>query len=364
MLSERQASLLKILVGEYVASASPVGSSAIVKKYGLPVSSATVRNEMAELEESGFVTHPHTSAGRVPSDRGYRYYVQSLPAPIPLASPVQRTIRQQFHQVELEVEEWSRLAASVLAQLVQNAALVTTPKASDVRLRHLELVELHASLAMLILVLREARVKQQMVTLARPTDPNELHAVSVRLNQLLAGGGPREIAQVSREVSLTPLEQQIPIVFKLLSTAEPSADGGFTMHWSVRPLDYLDRKSEITIDGVLQEVDLGSLEVNATGGMTQQLPSLTITGKANPFTGRDITAAVKFTGSFCEAKPAPTRLEAPNFYCGTLAGNITSPLVLSLDGSFYTIERIVDGVIPSPVIVGCDGLEANPPKPL
>ncbi|MFN8533209.1 MAG: heat-inducible transcriptional repressor HrcA [Dehalococcoidia bacterium] len=209
MLSERQASLLKILVGEYVASASPVGSSAIVKKYGLPVSSATVRNEMAELEESGFVTHPHTSAGRVPSDRGYRYYVQSLPAPIPLASPVQRTIRQQFHQVELEVEEWSRLAASVLAQLVQNAALVTTPKASDVRLRHLELVELHASLAMLILVLREARVKQQMVTLARPTDPNELHAVSVRLNQLLAGGGPREIAQVSREVSLTPLEQQI-----------------------------------------------------------------------------------------------------------------------------------------------------------
>ncbi len=162
----------------------------------------------------------------------------------------------------------------------------------------------------------------------------------------------------------TPLEQQIPIVFKLLSTAEPSADGGFTMHWSVRPLDYLDRKSEITIDGVLQEVDLGSLEVNATGGMTQQLPSLTITGKANPFTGRDITAAVKFTGSFCEAKPAPTRLEAPNFYCGTLAGNITSPLVLSLDGSFYTIERIVDGVIPSPVIVGCDGLEANPPKPL
>lgn len=209
MLSERQANLLKIIVGEYVASAAPVASSSLVKKYQLPVSSATVRNEMAELEENGFVTHPHTSAGRVPSDRGYRYYVESLPEPLPLPEPVRRAIRREFRQVELAIEVWSRLAATILARVVQNAALVTAPKAPDVRLRHLELVELHATLAMLILVLREARVKPQMVTLARPTDQEELHAVSARLNQLLAGAGPAEIARVGREAPLSPLEQQV-----------------------------------------------------------------------------------------------------------------------------------------------------------
>ncbi|MCS6802644.1 MAG: heat-inducible transcriptional repressor HrcA [Chloroflexota bacterium] len=226
MLSERQAALLKIIVGEYVASAAPVGSSSLVKKYRLPVSSATVRNEMAELEENGFVTHPHTSAGRVPSDRGYRYYVESLPEPLPLPEPIRRAIRREFRQAELDVEEWSRLAATVLARLVQNAALVTAPKASDVRLRHLELVELHATLAMLILVLREARVKPQMVTLARPTDQEELHAVSARLNQLLAGAGPKEIDRVGREAPLSPLEQQILAATKRSLEALASAAAG------------------------------------------------------------------------------------------------------------------------------------------
>jgi heat-inducible transcriptional repressor len=227
MLSERQATLLKIIVGEYVASAAPVGSSLLVKKYRLPVSSATVRNEMAELEENGFVTHPHTSAGRVPSDRGYRYYVETLPEPLPLPEATRRAIREAFQQAELAVEEWSRLAATVLARLVQNAALVSAPKASDVRLRHLELVELHATLAMLILVLREARVKPQMVTLARPTDQQELHAVSARLNQLLAGAEVSEIARVGREAPLSPLEQQILAAtrrsLEALGTADASA---------------------------------------------------------------------------------------------------------------------------------------------
>jgi heat-inducible transcriptional repressor len=209
MLSERQATLLKLIVGEYVASAAPVGSATIVKKYHLPVSSATVRNEMAELEEGGYVTHPHTSAGRIPSSLGYRFYVESLPAPLPLAEPVKQALRRPFAEVALAVDEWVRLAATALAQVVQNAVVVTTPRAIDVRLHHLELVELHATLALLILVLREARVKQQLLALDRPTDQEELHAVSARLNQLLAGAGPREVARVGREAGLSPLEQQV-----------------------------------------------------------------------------------------------------------------------------------------------------------
>src|SRR5262245_29369441 len=127
MLSERQSALLKLIVGEYVSTASPVGSKAIADKYHLGYSSATIRNDMADLEGAGYITHPHTSAGRVPSDLGYRYYVETIAADQALPDAIQRTIRHQFHQVEMEIEEWARLAASVLARVVQNATLVTLP---------------------------------------------------------------------------------------------------------------------------------------------------------------------------------------------------------------------------------------------
>lgn len=209
MLSERQAALLKLIVGEYVSTASPVGSKSIADKYRLGYSSATIRNDMADLEGAGYITHPHTSAGRVPSDLGYRYYVEAFNQDQALPDAIQRTIRHQFHQVEMEIEEWARLAASVLARVVQNATLVTLPKSPDVRLHRVELVELHASLAMLILVLREARVKQHMVSLAIPADQRLLYEVSAKLNSLIAGAGASEVEHVIQEAELSPLEQQI-----------------------------------------------------------------------------------------------------------------------------------------------------------
>jgi heat-inducible transcriptional repressor len=209
MLSQRQAALLKLIIGEYVSTAEPVGSKSIADKYRLGYSSATIRNEMADLEGAGYITHPHTSAGRVPSDRGYRYYVETMDAEQVLPDAIQRTIRHQFHQVEMEIEEWARLAASVLARVVQNATLVTLPKSPDVRLHRVELVELHESLAMLILVLREARVKQHMVSLPIPADQRLLYEVSGRLNSLIAGAGASEVERVLRDADLNPIEHQV-----------------------------------------------------------------------------------------------------------------------------------------------------------
>ncbi len=178
---------------------------------------------MGDLEDSGYITHPHTSAGRVPSARGYRYFVETMADRQPLPGSLQRTIRHQFHQAISDFEEWSRLAASVLARLAQNAALVTLPKANDVRVRHVELVELHATLALLIVVLREARVTQKMITLARPAGQETLDAVSARLNTLIAGSNAREIEQIGRSAQLSDVEQQIlaATVHSLQSLALP-----------------------------------------------------------------------------------------------------------------------------------------------
>ena len=105
-LTERRARLLSLIIGEYVDSANPVGSDAIVRRFDLPFSSATIRNEMARLEEEGYVTHPHTSAGRIPSDKGYRYYVEALMEERDLPSQTKQTIRHQFHQAGREEDEW------------------------------------------------------------------------------------------------------------------------------------------------------------------------------------------------------------------------------------------------------------------
>ena len=127
-LSERRGRILTFIVDDFIGTATPVGSQSLVERHALGLSSATVRNEMAALEEEGLITHPHTSAGRIPSHRGYRYYVSSLMPERNLSSQEQFTILHQFHQASGQLEEWVQLAASVLANSLHNVALVTQPR--------------------------------------------------------------------------------------------------------------------------------------------------------------------------------------------------------------------------------------------
>src|SRR3972149_1747606 len=110
MLTKRMEDILRIVVGDYVSTAVPVGSESIALRYRLGVSPATIRHEMGHLEEDGYITHPHTSAGRIPADKGYRYFVEVLMEEEELGSDEERRIRHQFHKVEMEWEEWARAA--------------------------------------------------------------------------------------------------------------------------------------------------------------------------------------------------------------------------------------------------------------
>src|SRR5680860_1787532 len=155
-LTERQQGVLRLIIHDYVSSGKPVGSKHLTQQYPMRISSATIRNEMAELESAGFVEHLHTSGGRVPTDAGYRYFVRNLMNDVELPPGDQIMIRHQFKQAEMQLEDWPELAASVLAGIAGNVSMVTVPRSTTTRIRHLERISLQSKLALLILVTLES----------------------------------------------------------------------------------------------------------------------------------------------------------------------------------------------------------------
>ncbi len=187
-LDLRSQAILRAVIEEYVTTATPVGSQALVERYGLGVSSATVRAILAELESAGLLTHPHTSAGRVPTDEGYRFYVESIVDAVPLPAVEQLMIRHQFGQVEFASEHWFRLAATTLASITRSAGLATPAKPRDAHIRRIDLVAINERMASLILVLREGAIKQALVNFADDDsiDQATLNRVAGMLNDRLA----------------------------------------------------------------------------------------------------------------------------------------------------------------------------------
>jgi len=185
-LTERQRDILGIVVSEYVATAKPVGSDMICQGYGLGISAATIRNEFAELTEMGYLMQPHTSAGRVPTAKGYRYFVEKLMEESELPLSEQLLIRHQFHQIALDLDQWMKLAAAVLARIAQSASLIAAPQARQVRFRHVELISISELTGLMILVLQDSSVHQQMMVFARPVAQEELSRISNKLNARFA----------------------------------------------------------------------------------------------------------------------------------------------------------------------------------
>jgi len=192
-LSERAQLILSLVIKEYIARARPVGSATLVKKYNLNVSPATVRNEMAALEAQGYLTHPHTSAGRVPTEKGYRYFVQRLLETIPLSPEEGFTIRHQFHQLQLDIEQWMKLAASVLSRVTNYASLVTAPSSPRYRLKHIDLVPLREGVALLVLVLSGGVVHQAGISVPPYIGEPELMQIAEELDEFLYGLSGAEI---------------------------------------------------------------------------------------------------------------------------------------------------------------------------
>ena len=216
-LTSRQQLILGLVVRDYISGevedeggnrkVQPVGSKVLVERYNLDISPATIRNELARLEEHGYLMHPHTSAGRIPTDSGYRYFVEWLMDDDELPPEEQRTIDHQFHQARLDLEQWMQLASSVLARTSGSVSIITAPRASQACCKHLQLISTQGRLVLLILVLMDGTVKQEMLTLADPLSQSDLDGVSARLNELINNRTAEEI--MARRTDMTALEFEV-----------------------------------------------------------------------------------------------------------------------------------------------------------
>lgn len=192
-LTKRQELILRLIVQEYVATGRPVGSKRLSERKELGVSAATIRNEMADLGAAGYIQHLHTSGGRIPTDQGYRYFVHYLLGDVELPSSEQLMIRHQFRQVEVQLEQWVELAATVLAHAAGNVSLVTAPRTATTRFRHLELISLQPRLGLLILVTTDSAVRQLMIHLPEDTDQETLSALADAFSSELRGKSADEL---------------------------------------------------------------------------------------------------------------------------------------------------------------------------
>lgn len=206
-LTERQKLILALIIRDYIETAQPIGSRYLVENYNLNVSSATVRNDMLALSETGYLRQPHTSAGRIPTEDGYRFFVRQLMGHTELPSTTKRTIVHQFYQAGMDIDRWMRLAASVLAHQSQAASLVTAPRSERSVFKHLELISTRGRQVLMVLVLSGGEVNQQMLTLAEPISQERLSIVAQSFNDLLLGLDSESIATLS--VKFDALEQDI-----------------------------------------------------------------------------------------------------------------------------------------------------------
>ena len=187
MLDDRKTAILSAVVQEYIATAQPVGSSHIAEAPTIKVSSATVRNEMAQLENEGYLVQPHTSAGRIPTDKGYRYFVDHLTAPGRLDQATTKQVGEFFSAAHGRREEMLHQTSNLLASLTNNAGVVVGPRAEAVPVRRVQIVSLSATVATVIVVFANGTVENVQLDLVEGDDDLKLAAAGVHLSAELDG---------------------------------------------------------------------------------------------------------------------------------------------------------------------------------
>ena len=207
VLGERRAQILRALVSHYVTSGEPVGSKTLVDRYRLGVSAATVRNELASLEEAGLIYQPHTSAGRIPTDAGYRAFVDRFAADGKLPDKEAKQVRNFFIEPRWELEDALRQTASLLSTLTANAAVVFAPALDRSTVRHLELVLLPSERAMVVIVTDTGRVENHVIRVPSGMDEEQLANAAQMLNRALVGLPLEQLpGKMAEELPRLPLE--------------------------------------------------------------------------------------------------------------------------------------------------------------
>jgi len=224
MVEDRKLAVLRAIVEDYVSTQEPVGSKALVERHQLGVSPATVRNDMAALEDEGLIAQPHTSAGRVPTDKGYRLFVDRLSAVKPLSAAERRAITTLLEGA-IDLDDVVQRSVRLLAQLTRQVAIVQYPTLSRSTVRHIELVTLTSSRLLLVLILSTGRVEQRVVELPEGLSDERIAHIRRQLNRAVIG---EKLADASERLVNLPdaFEQgaRAPIAVIVASLVEAMSD--------------------------------------------------------------------------------------------------------------------------------------------
>lgn len=223
MLDDRRATVLRVLVEDYIASGEPVSSRAILERSGLEVSSATIRNDLAALESDGYAVQPHTSAGRIPTSLAYRYYVDHL-SPGQLRARTAGRINEFFRSVHVELSRFLKATTDLVSDLTRYPAIVLGPGLAGEVVRGVHLVALGPQVVLVVLVADSGRVSQELVHFDELVDPALLPAVEAAVAKLLAEGGKTDISVAARSVAESLGRDSAAIFEQVVQLATRSED--------------------------------------------------------------------------------------------------------------------------------------------
>ena len=290
ILKERKARVLYAVIHEYIKTGKPVGSSVLEQKYKFNLSPATLRNLMAELEKDGFLTHPHTSAGRIPTDAGYKAYVNSLVELQRLAVEEEERIKQEYEKKTKEIESLLSQTSKILSGLSNYTGFITAPKAKVNEIRNIELMQVSKSQVMVILLTKTGIVKHKMINLS--VDSEELYELKKFLNNKLRGltveeASKRLIIEVEKyqdkQNDMLQLAEQICNVIDSIQediyvdgTSNVLSVPDFTDFESAKSLMKLNEDKDRLIEIIGKDLDEATVNVKIGGQDLSELKNLSV----------------------------------------------------------------------------------------
>jgi heat-inducible transcriptional repressor len=319
VLDDRKLAVLRAIVQDYVSTEEPVGSKTLTERHDLGVSPATIRNEMAVLEEEGYIAQPHPSAGRIPTDKGYRLFVDRLSAIKPLSTAERRAI-QHFLDGAVDLDDVIHRTVRLLAQVTRQVAVVQYPSLTRTTVRHIELLRVGASRVLIILITSTGRVEQRVVECGNTVGEQSIGNLHTQLNKAVAGRRGSELPGALRDLpaSFTADEQSFvkPVITAVLEIMADEHEqrvvlGGTAnlarfvqdFHGSIRP--------------VLEALEEQVVLMHLLGEMGSQQPVMVRIGHENPHAGLASTSVVASTYSVEDEAVArlgvvgPTRMDYP-----------------------------------------------------
>jgi heat-inducible transcriptional repressor len=321
MADDRRLDVLRAIVEDYVSSNEPVGSKALVERHHLGVSPATVRNDMAALEDEGYITQPHTSAGRVPTDKGYRLFVDRLSSVKPLTGAERKAI-DTFLRGAVDLDDVVHRTVRLLAQLTHQVAVVQYPTLARSSVRHVELVHLSDTRLLVVLITDTGRVEQRTVDLPGPLGEDDVADLRGRLNQRIAGSPLADAGPLLVDLADTvPAELRsnvVSIVSSVLETLVERPESRMVLAGTANlarttPLDFPG-----TIRPVLEALEEQVVLLRLFGEVTDAETVRVSIGEENPHEGLWTASVVTSGYGSAEGTPlaglgvlGPTRMDYP-----------------------------------------------------